>query len=369
MPENKERYKKLLQVVWSLSNLFAENKVPYLYYRIAENIFCEAFDAKNLSRTDCTADASLDTVWYGLKTFICKTWKSREKIAEFNKERHLYIEKESEPKELVKVVSELRNKRIGSTMSVHGLDKMKYHCVARNEGKFVVHEEDMDFIDINKIKKVKANKTTIYFEDGKHEYSFNLSKSTLFKKFYINSIYEFDVKVFEEPLKLLEELFNNNEGLFVDTKDMYDEIVYLPLYSDKWGIHVQEKSWLNQWNASWRERNSDEAYIPIPKWIHDKFPWFFPNRNTPFKLVLPNGIQLDAKICQDNNKALMSKPNKLLWKWLLRDVLKKNHWNLVIYKDLEEIGIDSVEVGKKQSKYYINFKKLGTYGKFKEENT
>jgi hypothetical protein len=43
-----EEYLELLRLVGSLSNLFSENPVPYLYYRVAENIFCKSFDAENL---------------------------------------------------------------------------------------------------------------------------------------------------------------------------------------------------------------------------------------------------------------------------------------------------------------------------------
>ena len=51
---------------------------------------------------------------------------------------------------------------------------------------------------------------------------------------------------------------------------------------------------------------------------------------------------LQAKICQENGKALMSNPNKDLGEWLLRKVLKKNVGELVTMDDLNRIGIDSV---------------------------
>ncbi len=47
-----EYYKEMLQVIGSLSRLFSESTEPYIQYRIAENLFCKAFDAENLSRTD-----------------------------------------------------------------------------------------------------------------------------------------------------------------------------------------------------------------------------------------------------------------------------------------------------------------------------
>lgn len=52
---NKEKYQQFLSIVGSLSNLFSDSNVPYLYYRIAEKIFCRAFNAEDLSRSDVSA--------------------------------------------------------------------------------------------------------------------------------------------------------------------------------------------------------------------------------------------------------------------------------------------------------------------------
>ena len=37
-----EYYQKILKILGSLTNLFSESKVPYLNYRITENLFCKA---------------------------------------------------------------------------------------------------------------------------------------------------------------------------------------------------------------------------------------------------------------------------------------------------------------------------------------
>ncbi|MCK5847719.1 MAG: hypothetical protein KAH01_00810 [Caldisericia bacterium] len=55
--ESQEKYERYLKYIALLSNLFSSSKTPYLYYRCAENIFCEAFDAENLSRSDVSVDA------------------------------------------------------------------------------------------------------------------------------------------------------------------------------------------------------------------------------------------------------------------------------------------------------------------------
>jgi len=113
----------------------------------------------------------------------------------------------------------------------------------------------------------------------------------------------------------------------------------------------------------------NEVYIAIPAWIHKSFPNFFPKRDMNFKLHLPNKKTILAKVCQENNKALMSNPNKDLGKWILRDILKLKEGELVTYKMLEEIGIDSIEIIKtSEGEFYINFKELGEYGLFKRSN-
>ena len=70
------QYIELLKIMSSLSGLFSDNNVPYLYYRNAENLFCYALNAQNLSRDDTAFDALLKSnetkIGIGLKTFICE---------------------------------------------------------------------------------------------------------------------------------------------------------------------------------------------------------------------------------------------------------------------------------------------------------
>ncbi|MGU8591734.1 hypothetical protein ACV3R4_06095 [Clostridium perfringens] len=119
-------------------------------------------------------------------------------------------------------------------------------------------------------------------------------------------------------------------------------MIYLPLYSTKGELHVPEKSGLNQWNADGRTRNPNEVYIPIPKKIHRDLPRFFPERDTHFALILPNGRILIAKVCQDNSKALMSCPNSDLGEWILRDELEIEEGVIATYDMLISANIDSV---------------------------
>ena len=55
--EQRKEYLNFLKTVGYLSKMFSNSKTPYLYYRIAEKIFCRAFEAEDLSRSDVSADA------------------------------------------------------------------------------------------------------------------------------------------------------------------------------------------------------------------------------------------------------------------------------------------------------------------------
>lgn len=368
-PQNQiDEYKKLLISVGGLSKLFSENTSPYLYYRAAENIFCKAFNADNVSRSDASADAKMGNVGIGLKTFLNrKSDSSYQKVAEFNKNRNLYSDFLNKPVELVKVISELRNKRISSTMEIHNVSEMIYHSVIRDRDTFFISEEKMNFVETKNIENIKQKNNIIYFEDGKELYTFNISKSTLSKEFTKNSILEFEVKILQDPFELIDMFFQSKNLLTSEPK--YKGIVCLPLYSLRGGKNVPEKSGLNQWNGGGRDRDNKEVYIPIPLWIHHVFKDFFPPIDHYFNLKLPNGKVLKSSVCQQGGKALMSNPNKDLGQWILDDILKKEPGKLVTLQDLEEINIDSVEVRKiDNDNFEIDFKEVGTYDEFMSEH-
>jgi hypothetical protein len=362
------QYKSILGATGAISNLFSDSVSPYLNYRSTENIFCKVFDAENLSRSDCSADAKKGNLGFGIKTFLNVNGKTIQKVAEFNSDSKLFANKL--PKEIVIIVSNLRNARIKATMRIHGLDKLIYHCIVREPGKIKVFECNMDEINIKKIKNIIQNKNTITFEDDMNEYTFNISKSTLYKRFITTDVLmQIDVDILVNPYEFLLQLSDSNTTLdFIDILDDKEHI-FLPLYSDKGKRHVPEKSGLNQWNAGGRKRDSDEVYIPIPSLINKKYPDFFPGKDIPFELKLPDGNSISAKVCQDGNKALMSNPNKSLGKWILRQVMNLKERKLLTYESLEELGIDSVVLYKESDGIYsINFTSLGSYDDFINNN-
>ncbi len=368
--EKNGNYLKLLSAISKLSGLFSESSVPFINYRVAENIFCRSFDANNLSRSDTAFDANYKSIGIGLKTFTCNSNNSTEKVAEFNSLSRFLADFKN--KDLAIKLSEFRNDRIDLANRVYNIKSSLYHIVARKEKELLLFETDYDTIDITNIHSVKDNKASLQFEDGNNFYSFNYSKSTLFRKFIIpRNAFRLPIEIIEDPYTLLLELFENK-----DFKPATDKLikgqnfVILPLY----GIQnnekfVFEKSALNQWNAGGRKRNFGEIYIPIPIEIHKKYPTFFPAKDNHFNLTIPTGEIFTAKVCQDNSKALMTDPNKAISDWLLRKVLQLQEGELATIEKLDELGFDSVMITKiDQKNFKIDIMKTNSYNEFNVEH-
>ncbi len=348
-----KNYKNDLKMIGSLSLLFADSDIPMIDYRVPENLYCMSFGATNLARSCVTADAKIADIGIGIKTFLEGNQKTWQKIAEFDKKSSEYSE--LSPKEKIIRISELRNERIESTKSIYGLKSLIYHCVIRNSVGFHFYEENMDLIDIDHIKNLKEEGNTIYFEDGKHEYRFNKTKSTLLKKFYIDDYFDsIEVEIAKNPIELLRNSFAN---IVTVTEN---ETIVLPLYSVRNGVKfVPPKSGLNQWNAGGRKRNANEVYIPFPVELRKKYKDFFPDRDQSFKVKLPSEKDISMKICQDAGKAIMSNPNSELGEWILREVLRLEENELVTYDILLNLGIDSVIFEKFfDGNYSLDFRKI-----------
>ena len=354
-----DEYVNLLKLMGSLSNLFSEATEPYLHYRVAEKVFCKAFAADDLSRDDVALDAKKMNLGIGLKTFVEKNNKTNQKVAEFNRLSGNF--KDLSNDDLVRKVAKYRNDRIDFTEKAHNINNSIYHCVVRGENAFSIFEEPMHRVDIENISEVTKKKNTIYFNDGINDYTFSLSKNTLLKRFSISSTeMKFNVSIIEDPIDALRNLYIDSNVAFRRT----EKFVYLPLYGRN--KTVFEKSGLNQWNAGGRDRNPNEVYIPIPADIHKKFPGFFPERDVMFNLQFPDGEKVEASVCQDGGKALMTKKNKKLGKLILRDGLKLEEGELVTYEKLTLLGCDSVRIEKlEEDLFKIDFAKVGSYEVFK----
>lgn len=359
----KTNYKKMLSIIGQLSKLFSESPCPYLAYRAHENIFCKYLEAKNLARADISADALKNGIGIGLKTWM---GGDDQKVAEFGKLRKEYTQLKG--LELAKVISEYRNERIRITMNLYGIKEMVYHIIKRVPKAMQIFECAFDCIDIAKITliKNKGNDNNTYFTDGKHEYHFSTSKNTLYMIFNdMTLLDEFDVEILNDPYSFL---MSCMQGVIPVTSGNITnkEQLCLPLYSVRNNEKfVASKSGLNQWHANGRPRDFDEIYIPYSARDKKRYPNFFPSRYVSFTLHLSDGTIISAKVCQDTDKAIMSNPNKVLGKWLLRDVFNLPEGTVVTYEMLEKFGVDCVVFTKNGDKdYSVDFAPLGTYESF-----
>lgn len=389
---NQNDYKQMLKIMGQLSNLFSESDCPYLAYRAHENIFCRYLEAENLARSDCSADAKKDGIGIGLKTWM---GNDDQKVAEFGKLKKNYTHLSG--LELVKKIAEYRNERIRVTKKLHGINQMIYHVVKRVPNMMLILECAFDYIDIDSIKLIpnRGNDNNTYFTDGKHTYHFSVSKNTLYMIFdNLELLDSFEVGIMDDPYMFLLSLtqripsdksqtyYISKQGDVIEAYQTSFEkrivtkpMLCLPLYSRRGTDRekfVAEKSGLNQWNAAGRVRDANEIYIPYQAVDRQRDLTFFPPRDTSFTLHLPDGTEISAKVCQEadkNNpligKAIMSNPNKVLGKWLLRDVFEVEEGTVIKYEMLEKFGVDSVIFTKNgELDYSIDFAEIGTYEKF-----
>lgn len=377
-------YLKLLSAVSKLSGLFSESSVPFINYRVAENIFCRSFNAGNLSRSDTAFDAKYDSTGIGLKTFVCGGKSSVEKVAEFNSLSRIL--KDFEGLDLALKLSAFRNERISLANRLYDIENSLYHIVARKEKKLMLFETDYNIIDVNNIHSVKDNRASLQFEDGHNLYSFNYSKSTLFRKFIVpNNGFELEIDIISNPYDLLLKLFENKDlKLATDKLIKGVNYVVLPLYGyEKGEKFVFERSGLNQWNANGRKRDVNEVYIPVPAKIHHYYPNFFPpveSDKNHFNLKLPNGNTYEASMCQtalinfgnkkvNKGKGLMTKSNKGLGDWLLRKALQLKENELVTIDMLIKLEYDSVIIIKEdENNYKIDVMKTNSFENFISDN-
>ncbi|RDU62063.1 restriction endonuclease [Helicobacter didelphidarum] len=359
-------YLETIQIISSLSRLFSENDVPFLHYRVMENLFCSCFNAENLSRSDTAYDAKIGNLGVGLKTFICSRTTSIEKVAEFNKDSQ-FLKTKTNSKDLAETLSNLRNQRIDLANNLYGINHAIYHIIARKNNQLIFFETDYDKINTSNLRNIKDTKSSLSFYDGNNEYFFNYSKSVLQRKFYIPNKYStLDIQILNNPFEILLSLKNKIlESNAIKPQIIGKDYIILPLFSLKGNKHVPEKSGLNQWNAGGRPRSADEIYIPIPNEIHKICPRFFPDRDTPFILKTPINQELSAKLCQDNSKALMTNPNSALSEWLLRKILMLKENELLTLDKLESLGFDSVIITKENDNLFkIDIMPLNSYEKF-----
>ena len=374
-PLEQESYIKKLKVLGALSGLFKDlagnhGSKPYLQYRNHEISFIDSFKVEGITRKDSAFDAIANIkgkkVGIGLKTWIHTSDITVQKVAEFNKKskklRALFDANKNE--ELVKEVSKLRNERIDDDKRLYGTSEDVYHFVTRDDDIIYITECLYDKIDIENISDIKKTKLkgSIRFSDGKSQYLFNMSKSTLFKTFDASEeerIIAIPINIIEDPFSVLSNAWDTSHQIEIKNNNLKKEFIILPLYSD-YDYDVPKASSFNASLGKPKNKNSEtprpayEAYANIPLYIHHLYPNFFgfnalnkeARADSQFDLHLPDGNKITAKITQDNGKGLQSNPQSILGKWLLFSIFGLEPYEQLTRELLNEKGIDSIRVTK-----------------------
>lgn len=386
--EKQEKYIKRITILGVLSGLFkgldGENgKKPYLHYRNHEISFIDSFEVQGITRKDSAFDAIAringKSIGIGLKTWIHNSDFSNQKVAEFNKKsKELRVLFDSgRDIELINRVSELRNARIDDDKRLYETEEDIYHFVTRDNGCFYIIESNYEKIDLKNINNINKSDTSISFNDGKNNYIFNMSKSTLFKKFDASKnerILTIKIDIHDDPFFILENVFNPKLKPSIlefpvstePKNNIKENFIVLPLYNDD-NYLVNERSAFNASMGSSKIKGSNkprpeyEAYAHIPIYIHYLYPYFFgfnaldreARNNSNFKLHLPNGEIIVAKITQDGGKSLQTNPQSILGKWLLFSIFGLKPYEMLTRDIIDEKEIDSIKVTKIDDK---NFK-------------
>ncbi|RIY31574.1 hypothetical protein CJP74_06950 [Psittacicella melopsittaci] len=397
-----DKYIKRITILGILSGLFKEvegknGKKPYLHYRNHEISYIDSFEVQGITRKDSAFDAIVrinnKSIGVGLKTWIHNSDFSNQKIAEFNRKsseiRKLF--NVNTQNELVKRIAELRNSRIEDDKRLYETEEEIYHFITRDYNCFYIIETKYEKIDIDNISDIRMTDTSVSFNDGKNSYIFNMSKSTLFKKFNASKeerILHKEINIHNDPFSLLEEVFSNsslNNYIFPESQPNVKEeenYIILPLYNDN-SYEVNDRSAFNASLGSSKSKGSDiprpayEAYAPIPVYIHRLYPNFFgidaldkeARKNSSFYLHLPNGEKIIAKITQDNGKSLQTNPQSILGKWLLFSIFGLNEYEKLTRKLIDEKEIDSIKITKiDNNNFKVDVSNYLEYEKWKLEH-
>ena len=415
-------YQALVKAACRLSGLFSgASAAPYIDYRFVERLFVRCAGATDNSRRDDSFDAFVQVfadhrAGVGVKTFTDRSGgRSMEKVAEFTRLARLERLAELSPEALVYKVAELRRRRVLSDTAANGVNLACsfYHCLVRGrdaKGAYAfVHEESYPLIDLWKLAPQDSQGrpldafpselagTTVHFTDGCRSYAYSTSKNVLLMRFDLQAgrrSPRIPVEPASDPVALLlglagegalwgQDLAAGQEAC-PEAEDSRPYVV-LPLYAPKSLLsaspQVGPKSGINQWNAGGRPRKFGEAYIPVPKRLHgnSRLAGFFPAAGgvcRPFRLRLPDGSEVRAKLCQEGMKALMSDPNDDLARWLYAMIdgsfekaslrMREDEANRpYTYEDREVVGKDSVAVLKTdEERFELRLLPLGAARRF-----
>lgn len=389
-----DNYVEELTRLAKLSRLYSDEEKPFFHYRMVEKAYIRATGSIDVTRKDAAFDAIHPNGYgIGIKTFSAKASDrlKSEKVAEFNKASSRGEFKGLSGLELAKKISEKRNQRIDEAYDSIQFPKDPiptkkdhiYHLVVRTRGRFLLYELPYEKIDINKISLVPDSRSRLAFTDGKSEYSWNKTKSTLSMKFSLldpgRTVIAMTMSS-EEILKSLEYLAPAPlDPNAIAGRDYWILPLFSPRGSRGTGDKVKPKSGINLRLASEisRKRRPLEFELQIPDDLRRKFPLFLPwsPKATPISnFTLPGGQTVEGKRTGQEGKQLTfgGSDQKTVADWLFSSV-SSNQMTLwkkrepFSYSHLEKAGFDSIRIDKFNNGYRLSTAELGTYYRFLEE--
>lgn len=419
--DERDSYEEYLKMYGTLSALFnqksSETGAPYLDSKFQETIYARSFNSEevDISNTphDIRSEFGNEKIGIGLKTWLNSkpSYQKVMQLKSYRDELDPYINNQ-DAEGLTNLLARIKNKKLIVDYKRLGLkDNVNiYHYVTRDKGRLVLSETSYPLVDLTHLKPGKMTKTSLEFSDGDKQYKFTYSDHEIWMRFgpeESNTIKldELPVNILDDPFSFLHQAFHNfyKEGQLyvpqsVTKKIDEDKYLYLPLYSYR-SKNVEKGSGLNAWNGlpktkgSTTVRPEGEAYIPIPKKLWDYKPhWVDPSidmsnykeyrqksgeSSVRIKLHMPDGTIFEALFGQSDFKALETKPQSILGKWILnvlgikhpqREQYNQPADNIVTMKLLREVGFDSVKLWHenpdKPRDIWIDFAEYGAFERY-----
>ncbi|WP_252502755.1 restriction endonuclease PLD domain-containing protein [Sporosarcina sp. Marseille-Q4943] len=168
------------------------------------------------------------------------------------------------------------------------------------------------------------------------------------------------VNFYEATTTRIRTSFDSNTNNIIQHSEMevlttpthnYTEYVDLSLLSN--GV-VPSRSGLN-WGQ--REgRNPNQAYLSVPKSVHQNNPEFFPPLAESFLMITDDGEELICVMAQQNRKAIHTRENNSILGTYFRNRLGLEYGSFVSVDDLRRYGRDYVRIFKiDEETFYLDF--------------
>ena len=163
-----------------------------------------------------------------------------------------------------------------------------------------------------------------------------------------------DVKV--ENLGIITDSLTTQQPKNLKDIAITKELVELPLFSEK-QQRMHERSGLNWGQRPEYKREPNQAYLPVPKSIHDEHPDFFPPKDQEFTLLTDDGESFVCVMAQDNRKAIETRYDNSILGRYFRNRLRIKQGAFVSLEDLVNYGRKSISVYKISSElYFLDYK-------------